>query len=89
MTYSKTLKVSNELGLHARAAGKIAKLAENAKAEVFIGKDGEEADATSVLDVIGLYCPYGSNITVRIADKADRKVLDQIVRLIERGFGEF
>lgn len=89
MTLSKTLKVPNELGLHARAASKIAKLAEGAKAAVFIAKDGEEADATSILDVIGLYCPYGSKITVRITDEADRKVLDRIVRLIETGFGEF
>ena len=88
MTHSKTLKVPNELGLHARAAAKIAKLAEDAKAGVFIAKDGEEVDATSILDVIGLYCPYGSNITVRIADEADMKVLDQIVGLIETGFGE-
>ena len=89
MKLSKTLKVPNELGLHARAASKIAKLAEGAKATVFIAKDGEEADATSILDVIGLYCPYGSTITVRITDKADIKVLNRIVRLIETGFGEF
>ena len=45
MKLYKTLKVPNELGLHARAASKIAKLAEGAKATVFIAKDGEEADA--------------------------------------------
>jgi phosphotransferase system HPr (HPr) family protein len=89
MKLSRTVKVPNELGLHARAAAKIAKMAEKARSAVFIAKDGEEADATSILDVIGLYCPYGAKITVRITDPADRKVLSNIVRMIESGFGEF
>ena len=58
-------------------------------ADVFIVKDGEEVDATSILDVIGLYCPAGPDITVRIADEADMKVLDRIVGLIETGLREF
>jgi phosphocarrier protein len=89
MKLTRNVKVPNELGLHARAAAKIAKLAEQARSTVFICKDGEEADATSILDVIALYCPYGSHVIVRITDPADMKVLNNIVRMIETGFGEF
>jgi phosphocarrier protein len=56
---------------------------------VFIAKDGQEADATSILDIIGLYCPCGTEVTVRITDPDDVEVLNSIVRLIETGFGEF
>jgi phosphotransferase system HPr (HPr) family protein len=82
------ITVQNELGLHARAAAKIAKLAEGARSDVFIVKDGEEADARSVVDVIGLYCPFGSRVAVKVTDPKDVKVLNRIVRLIETGFGE-
>jgi phosphotransferase system HPr (HPr) family protein len=88
MTLTRTVKLTNPLGLHARAAAKIAKLAENARCAVFIAKDGEEADAASILDVIGLYCPCGSEITVRITDPKDIDILNGIVQMIGAGFGE-
>jgi phosphocarrier protein HPr len=80
--------IPNELGLHARAAAKVAKLAEGAGSKVYLVKNGEEADATSILDVIGLFCPSGTEVSVRITDPKDVKVLNRIVRLIEAGFGE-
>ncbi len=88
MALHRTLLIHNALGLHARAAGKIAQLAEHARAAVYVGKDGEEVDATSLLDIIGLYCPSGTEVTVRITDPADSNVLDEISKLIEKGFGE-
>jgi len=94
MTSTNPLKVSrrvtipNELGLHARAAAKIVSLAEQAGSQVFIIKDGQEADATSILDIIALYCPCGTEVTVRIEDPADGEILNRIARLIEAGFGE-
>jgi phosphotransferase system HPr (HPr) family protein len=80
--------IPNELGLHAHAAAKVATLAEKAGSPVVIIKDGQEADATSIVDMMSLYCPCGTKITVKIADPADVKVLHRIVRLIEAGFGE-
>ena len=80
--------ITNELGLHARAAAKIAKLAEGARSEVYIVKDGQEVDATDILDIIALYCPCGVEVAVKIADPADEDVLKDIARLIETGFGE-
>jgi phosphocarrier protein len=94
MTSTTPLKVSrkvtipNELGLHARAAAKIVSLAQQARSQVFIIKDGQEADATSILDIMALYCPCGTQVTVRIEDAADGETLNRIARLIETGFGE-
>lgn len=85
---SKILTIPNALGLHARAAAKIAHLAQKAQGLVLIGNDVEEVDATSILDVIGLYCPQGSRVKVRITHPGDTPVLDGIARLIETGFGE-
>lgn len=88
MKLTRKVIIPNELGLHARAAAKIARLAEGARSKVYIVKDGQEVDATSILDVIALYCPYGVEVVVKITDTGDVKVLNRIARLIETGFGE-
>ena len=85
---SRRVTISNELGLHARAAARFVRLAEEARSAVFIIKDDQEVDGTSVLDIMSLYCPCGTEVTVKITDPADAEVLNNIVRLIEAGFGE-
>ena len=80
--------IVNELGLHARSAAKIAELAQNSKAAVWVKRDAEKADASSILDILTLACEKGSKITLIIEDKADRPILEDIVNLIESGFGE-
>ena len=85
---SRRVTISNELGLHARAAARFVRLAEEARSAVFIIKDDQEVDGTSVFDIMSLYCPCGTEVTVRITDPADAEVLNSIVRLIEAGFGE-
>jgi phosphotransferase system HPr (HPr) family protein len=85
---SREVVIVNELGLHARSAAKIAALAQNSKAAVWVQKDAEKADASSIVDILTLACEKGSKITLIIEDKADRPILEDIVNLIETGFGE-
>lgn len=80
--------ITNELGLHARSAAKIAKLVQNVKSKVWIIKDGKKADASSIIDILTLVCPKGSTITLKIDDQSDLGILDDLVQLIESGFGE-
>ena len=85
---SRTLTIVNDLGLHARSAAKLAKLAEEASQGVWLLKNGDTADATSMLDILALACPKGTEITVRIDDEADLETLERIVELVRSGFGE-
>jgi phosphocarrier protein len=85
---SREVVIVNELGLHARSAARIAELAQNSKAAVWVKKDAEKADASSIVDILTLACEKGSKITLIIEDKADRQILEDIVNLIETGFGE-
>jgi phosphocarrier protein HPr len=85
----RSLTITNELGLHARAAGKLARVAEQAASKVFVIKDGQEVDATHVLDILSLYCPCGTEVTLKITDPDDRHILDRMAQLIETGFAEF
>ena len=80
--------IVNELGLHARAAAKIAKLAGRSKASVWLKKGDTKADASSILDILTLECEKGSKITIAIENKADYDILEAIAELVENGFGE-
>ena len=84
----KRVIIRNELGLHARSAAKLAKIAQQAEAGVWVIKDDMEADATSVIDVLTLACPRGTPISIRVEDRKDIHVLDAIVALVEQGFEE-
>ena len=88
MKLSRKVTIPNELGLHARAAAKIARLAEEARSKVYIVKDDQEVDATDILDLMALYCPSGTEVLIKITAPGDAKVLNRIARLIETGFGE-
>ena len=85
---SKEAIVINELGIHARSAAKIADLAQKAIAKIWIIKDQQEADASSIIDMLTLMCTMGSKVTVAIDDPIDSTILDDIIDLIEDGFGE-
>lgn len=84
----KKVVVINELGLHARAAAKIAAIAGLARARVWISKDEHTVDAASIIDILTLAGTQGSRIVLRVEDPADMDVLNRIVALVNSGFGE-
>ena len=86
--FSKITIINNELGLHARPAAMIAKLVSNAKSYIHIIKNGQQADASSIIDILTLACSKGSKVTVKIDNMQDVDILDQIIDLIKKGFGE-
>ncbi|MBU0545116.1 MAG: HPr family phosphocarrier protein [Proteobacteria bacterium] len=86
--FSKSVIITNELGLHARAAAKIAKLAMQAEEIIWIIKDSEKVDASSIIDILTLGCSKGTIITFTTDNESDLNILNDIVMLVEKGFGE-
>jgi len=80
--------IKNELGLHARSAAQIAGIARKSSANIWIQKDNEKADASSILDILTLVCAKGTKITIIIEDLVDLPILNAIADLVETGFGE-
>jgi len=80
--------IVNELGLHARAAAKIAEVAQNAKHKVWIARDTETVDAASIIDLLTLGGIKGTEIVVCIEHSTDQPILNKIIDLVEAGFGE-
>ena len=86
--FSKKVQIINELGLHARAAAIIAKLAQSAISTIWIIKENEMADAASIIDILTLECTKGSWITLKSENPEDHPVLLDILESIQSGFGE-
>ena len=85
---SREVTIVNEFGLHARSAAKIAEIANQSTAAVWIQKGGEQADASSIVDILTLACEKGSKITIRIENKSDLNILKAITELVKSGFEE-
>jgi phosphocarrier protein HPr len=80
--------VVNESGFHARTAAQIAKLAQQANSGIWLIKDGEKVDASSIIDILTLACGKGCRVTFTVENQSDATILHNIVKLVESGFGE-
>jgi phosphocarrier protein HPr len=80
--------VVNPLGVHARPAAQLVKLANTFGSEIQLVKDGVPVNGKSIMGVMILAAECGSTITVR-ADGADADAaVTALVELITSGFGE-
>ncbi len=85
---SDTFEIVNELGLHARAAAKLVELAGRFESVVKLEKDGQTADAKSIMGVL-LLCGYkGAKLKVTATGHDAEAAVTAIGRLIEGRFGE-
>jgi phosphocarrier protein HPr len=80
--------IKNQLGLHARAAAKLVQLSNTYDSNLMIRFDGQAVDGKSILDILTLACPVGSEILLRADGPDADKVLEAMERLIEDKFGE-
>jgi phosphocarrier protein HPr len=84
----KSVKIQNELGLHARAATKLVKLAAKYPCDIAIAKDGHEVNGKSIMGVLMLVASKGTTVTVRAKGDKAADAVDAIVELIANKFGE-
>jgi len=83
-----TLTIKNTLGLHLRAASKLVKLAHNYESEILLLKDNIKANGKSMLGIVTLGATRGSTLEIITEGTDAEKLLDAVVRLIERNFDE-
>jgi len=82
------ITVSNQLGLHARAAAKLTQLASRFASDIFIARDNRRVNAKSIMGVMMLAA--GQGVTVRLdATGSDADAaLAEIAALFADKFGE-
>lgn len=84
----KTVEIRNALGIHARAAAKIVNMTNQYKSKIVFEKDGMEANGKSLLSILTLACPKGSQLTIKVEGSDARKAIKSLEKLIEDKFGE-
>jgi phosphocarrier protein len=83
-----TFEVKNKLGLHARAATKLVQLATKYPCEIVVSRDGQAANAKSVMGVLLLCGSKGTRLEFEANGEQAKEAVRAIGQLIGDRFGE-
>jgi phosphocarrier protein len=85
---SRTVVVTNALGMHARAAARFVHAASSFAAQVRVGRDRRIMDGKSIMGLLLLAASRGSRLTITADGVDEGEALAFLCGLVERGFGE-
>ena len=85
---TREVEIRNKLGLHARAAAKLTRLAGQFQSEVWLSRNGRKVNAKSIMGVMMLAANKGSTLGVEITGKDENAALLALVDLVSSYFGE-
>lgn len=88
ITASKELTIINKLGLHARAASKLAQLCQQFSAKITLSLEDKEADAASTMALMLLAGGRGKVVKVTAEGADAPEALQAISQLISDKFDE-
>jgi len=84
----KQFTIVNKLGLHARAAAQLVQTANRFRSEVLVEKEGIEVNGKSIMGILLLAAPKGSQISLQVTGEDEQAAMEALSHLIEDGFGE-
>lgn len=84
------VKITNPLGLHARAAAKLVRLAGGFASRVKLRRTDNNvvADAKSILSVLTLAAACGTKLVIETDGADEPEALKAVAELFTNGFGE-
>ena len=83
-----TIRISNKLGLHARASAKLTKLASTFQSDVFMTRNGRRVNAKSIMGVMMLAAGMGSDVEIETEGTDEATAMKALTALIQDRFGE-
>jgi phosphocarrier protein HPr len=85
-----TVKVVNPLGLHARAAAQLVRLAGEYRSRITLRREDTAgfANAKSILSVLALAAPSGIILKIEAEGDDEQEAFDAIASMFASGFGE-
>ena len=84
----KDYEIINKLGLHARAAATLVRVASQFESQISLSRKGMVVDGKSILGMMTLAAARGSVITVMCSGPDQQEAIDAIGRCINERFGE-
>ena len=82
------VRIVNSLGLHARPAAQLVRLASSFESEVELVKEGVPVNSKSIMGVMMLAAECGCLLIVRATGADAEAAAAAMAELIESGFGE-
>lgn len=84
------VKIVNQLGLHARAAAQLVRLASSFESKITLRRADNSviADAKSILSVLTLAAPKETEILLKVEGDDEEDALAAIENIFKEGFGE-
>lgn len=86
--YVKSVKVQNQVGLHARPATFFIQKANEFKSSIWVEKDERRVNAKSLLGVLSLGIMGGTEIKIMAGGSDEEGAVNALVELVESGFAE-
>jgi phosphocarrier protein HPr len=82
--------VDNKLGLHARAAAKLVRLASSFISEIHLSREdaNQQIDSKSILGILMLAASKGTRLVITIEGLDEEEAAEAIRKLFEAKFGE-
>ena len=89
-TLQREIVVQNKMGIHARPAAMIVRIANTYSGEVWVEKDGEQVNGKSIMGLMMLAAGKGSKLIFRAEGAATdgERMLGELSDLFERRFEE-
>ncbi len=76
--------IRNRLGLHARPAAELVKVAAKFTCEISVGKDGSWVNGKSIMGVMTLAAEFGSTVTVRAEGPDAEAAAAALIEILSR-----
>ena len=84
----RSLKISNEKGLHARASAKLVEVVEGFDAQAEVMRDGLTASGDSIMGLLMLAASKGTTIDVETSGPDAEALAEALEALVADRFGE-
>ena len=85
---SQDILIVNRLGLHARAAAQLVRMANEYPCDIMLDKAGQVSDAKSVMQVLMLGATEGAALKVSANGEKEKEALQAVVDLFAARFNE-
>lgn len=84
----RTLTLTNQRGLHARAATKLVQCGQQFSANIAVYKQQQKADAANIMSLLMLAAPYGTELIIAAEGEDAEQALNAIEALFNARFDE-
>lgn len=85
---TRTVTVSNALGLHARAAARFVHAATAFSSQISVTRDGRTVDGKSIMGMLLLAAARGSTVMIAAEGVDAESAVAELCALVSSGFGE-